>query len=855
MAIAIPEDWSIDPVPSFSSNSDGFESLAAIIIPKNSEPIKLATCYNHPGHHFPMALLQKFKAIQLNAKPVKGIFTGDFNSPHRSFGSRFTNSYGTSLMAGINLHDLTILNDGEPTIFSSITGEPNLLDLALCDRDTSQSVISCCVGPDSGTDHRPVITTLSLQANKEDTTPLKPTLDPRKFRSKIEDLFRDFDPLCFNTTDIDLRIKELEKRFKKAELFATSNKPFHKRILPRYIFQAIKEKKKLSKERDICVDLNRKRHLNHLYNVANKKVKRLISDFDANRVETKLNSLASEKDTTKIWRTVNSFRKSQEETPCPLSPLDRINGRKTENDMERCEVFAEHLTNVHHTPRSPQFSQTWRDQVDSFVSGNSNLFRINETDVMEPELSLITPIILRQIINTTKLSSAPGEDGISYKMLRMCSEMILGKICHILNSCQHFGYFPISWKHAKVVMLPKPGKDPKLPSSYRPISLLSAVGKAFERFLCHQLVQILEGKKALNKFQAGFRKGRNTQEHILRLTQKVLNGFKQKQSTIAVFLDVKSAFDAVWMNGLKFKLQKLDLPKRLLSILCSFLDNRSLQVWIDEVRSSHVPLRAGTPQGSCLSPTLYIIFTNDLPSDDMNGVDPSQYADDIGIWSSAANPAVAENLIQQALFKIEKWCQQWQITLSPEKTKVVHFSKCPTKKSHVLNLKLFGLNLKAYLEADFLGITFDASLTWESQFKKMTEKALSRLNLLRVISGISTTSNPSLMINLYKSLIRSVFEYGSIGFISAKEVHHQKLQQIQNAAIRTCLKVPAFLSINSIHDASGLHPIFTHLKEFASNRFNAMLLTSPIIQQTLDEFRTLKNNVHHPSPLDILNTV
>ena len=153
-------------------------------------------------------------------------------------------------------------------------------------------------------------------------------------------------------------------------------------------------------------------------------------------------------------------------------------------------------------------------------------------------------------------------------------------------------------------MLPKPGRDKKLASNYRPISLLSCLGKIYERFLYAYLMKELVAKNFLNANQAGFTKGRSTQEHLLRLSQSVSNGFKKRNCTLGLFLDVKAAFDAVWKNGLKYKINRIGLTRQMKNILFSFLDNRSLRVCHDGVWSETVELRAGTPQGSCLSPIL-----------------------------------------------------------------------------------------------------------------------------------------------------------------------------------------------------------------------------------------------------------
>ena len=125
-------------------------------------------------------------------------------------------------------------------------------------------------------------------------------------------------------------------------------------------------------------------------------------------------------------------------------------------------------------------------------------------------------------------------------------------------------------------------------------------------------MRILREKKYFSPVQAGYQKGKSSQELLFRLTQDIYNGFKERKCTIGVFLDVQKAFDAVWTNGLKLKIMKIGLPAQLQNILFSFLKDRYLQVNVNDARSNMVNLKAGTPQGSCLSPILYIIYVNDL---------------------------------------------------------------------------------------------------------------------------------------------------------------------------------------------------------------------------------------------------
>ena len=227
--------------------------------------------------------------------------------------------------------------------------------------------------------------------------------------------------------------------------------------------------------------------------------------------------------------------------------------------------------------------------------------------------------------------------------MKRCSDKSLEVLCKLINHCLVKNIFPPKWKFAKVIMLVKPGKDPRTPTGYRPISLISCLGKIYERYVCEHLNQILTEKKYFADVQAGYQKGKSSQEHLFRLAQDVSNGFKQRKCTIGIFLDVHKAFDAVWLNGLKMKIKQIGLPSQLQNILFSFLTDRFLKVNVDGANSNPVRLKAGTPQGSCLSPLLYLIFVNDLTSTvDQKTTSCSQYADDVNLYCRPECNSISE---------------------------------------------------------------------------------------------------------------------------------------------------------------------------------------------------------------------
>ncbi len=137
---------------------------------------------------------------------------------------------------------------------------------------------------------------------------------------------------------------------------------------------------------------------------------------------------------------------------------------------------------------------------------------------------------------------------------------------------------------------------------------------------------------------------------------------------------MEKAFDNVWHNGLRYKIYKLDLPSKLTRWLSDFLVGRVIKVNIDGFHSSEIHPKAGVPQGSVLSPLLFIIYVNDMPDPKHRQSTKSQFADDMGLWAISKNPRIAATLLQKDLDKLARWCARWRIKLNPEKTKCIVFT-------------------------------------------------------------------------------------------------------------------------------------------------------------------------------------
>ena len=155
-------------------------------------------------------------------------------------------------------------------------------------------------------------------------------------------------------------------------------------------------------------------------------------------------------------------------------------------------------------------------------------------------------------------------------------------------------------------MLIKTFKPPSETTSYRPISLLSAIMKRLERVIEKRLRKHLEENGFFCKYQSGFRKSESRNDHLFRLSQTIMESFNRSEHIMAAFLDVEKALDNVWHNELRYKTYQLDLPTKLCRWLSDFLVGRVIQVKIEGFLSPKVYSKAGVPQGSNLSSLLFL---------------------------------------------------------------------------------------------------------------------------------------------------------------------------------------------------------------------------------------------------------
>ncbi|KFM65725.1 RNA-directed DNA polymerase from mobile element jockey, partial [Stegodyphus mimosarum] len=346
---------------------------------------------------------------------------------------------------------------------------------------------------------------------------------------------------------------------------------------------------------------------------------------------------------------------------------------------------------------------------------------------------------------------------------------IICKLISIINACFTHNYFPISWKQAKIFLLPKPGKDSSKPDGYRPISLLSSLGKIYERLILTRLEPYLP---LLPDEQYSFRKNLSTTRQLVRIVEFIGAAFHNKQSVALLMLDVAKAFDRVWHEGLIFKLINMGLQRELILLIYSFLQHRTFYVIQGNEKSNIKPIRSSVPQGSILGPILYLFYISDFPKPNLNHYSLlACYADDtaIAIKSIQAKQAIAK--MQQYLHSVEDWCTNWRVKINATKSQLLILNKSK-KFNNLQDLLLFQEPVPIVSKAKYLGIILNSKLTWSDHIQSVKNKALGIM--IRFLPVIGKYSNLSLRTkrHIYTSCIRPILCYASPAWNTATYYTH-----------------------------------------------------------------------------------
>ena len=409
---------------------------------------------------------------------------------------------------------------------------------------------------------------------------------------------------------------------------------------------------------------------------------------------------------------------------------------------------------------------------------------------------------MERALATLKLTS-PGHDDLHNAMLIHLPYNYQIWALDIINESFTNSSIPSQWKAAIILPIPKPGKPPGEPASFRPISLLPCFGKLAEKLICNRLNFVIEAENAFSPTQGGFRRRMCTMDQVARLENVIRNSLGTRQYCVAIFFDLSHAYDGVWHLGLQSELTRCGIKGKLLRWIKEFLTDRTYKVYYEGEHSNSLSISSGVPQGSILAPTLFNIMMSNIPH--VQHVNVAEYADDIVVYCSDIDYGRVTYLIQLQVTILNKWLKEWGFKLNEQKTKGMVFSLRPYDEP---NINIEGTPITFVNNYKYLGMNLDQPrLSWAGHIKSLIERCLPRVNILRAVSNHHWGADRVTLLQLYKSLIRSIMDYGSIFYMSASKTNLDKLNKIQNICLRTAIGARKTSPIISLEVESNISPL------------------------------------------------
>ena len=697
------------------------------------------------------------------------IIVGDFNAKNQLWGSMQNDRHGDKMEELIGT-DMVVLNDGTGTRINN-DGSRSHLDLSIASKDLSAKCNWYVMEDSWNSDHLPTITTIF-------ETPEIETNNRQQFDFN-KGSWALFDEICrqeINSSllhpQIDIASENITEAILKAARGSIPMKKLGRAKMVPYwneaCSNAIKEKrraqKKMERSKDLmdCIEYRRRKAI----------AQRTIKDAEKEHWQEYCSSINKETKLAEVWRRVKGMNGGGK-AKSTIPTLKHDQGSYISN-QDKADAFSRHFAQ---SSSSENHEQAFLQKKKSMKLKATPPDHLSTNPINDP-FSLFE---LQHAISQSKKNSSPGEDGISYEIIQKLPKPSQIVLLELYNRMWSQGEIPGKWKHSIVFPIHKPGKDATKVDSYRPIALTDALCKINERLIASRLSWFMESSKLFNTNQAGFRKNKSCIDQIMRLQSDIENALNQNKYTVGIFLDFSKAYDMLWIDGLLHKMIQLGIGGNAFRWIKSFLTQRTFQVKIGDAMSETRTIENGTPQGSVISPLLFLIMINDLPTT-TNGVSMAIFADDTSMWKTGWRLDEVIRHIQVNLDKVREWCNTWGFILSKEKTVPIIFTHRYPASPTKLTIDKVKLDWKK--EVKFLGLIFDSRLTWNKHIDYVAKRCTQRLNLMKCMSGQRWGANKQSLVHTYIAMIRSIIDYGASAYFTAHPSRLARLNSIQCQALR-----------------------------------------------------------------------
>ena len=491
-------------------------------------------------------------------------------------------------------------------------------------------------------------------------------------------------------------------------------------------------------------------------------------------------------DSHKLWRLIHSIlNKTSRKGDC-IKAINK-DGVPRYDPATITDELCKHFSSIGETfanniPPSSKEISTYLDRIPQY---KQSIF-LDPTSITE----------ITEIINELIPKNSSGYDNLSNKLIKKLLPSLVEPLTIIFNKSLSEGVFPEAMKRADVVLLYK-AKDHYETDNYRPISLLLTISKILEKIMYKRTYGFLELSGQIYKSQYGFRTAHSCENAISELVSEIIKGKQDAMYTLAVFLDLSKAFDSLEHEVLLKKLYKYVIRGVAYSWFESYLTGRQMRVKYNIASSGkteysrYMKISYGTPQGSCLGPLIFLIFTNDLHRHLVYS-SSILFADDTTLYKTHRNLVYLKWCLEEDLCTLSDWFASNKLTLNLGKTVCILFQQNNSKKD--IELRINDMVIHNQKETKFLGMWLDQSLNWHSHVQKLILKIKRNKYLLNNGKHLMDLNTKKLV---YYSHIASHIQYGLLLWgNNVNKEQLSKLQKLQTKYLELVYKKQANTNLN-----------------------------------------------------------
>jgi hypothetical protein len=625
--------------------------------------------------------------------------------------------------------------------------------------------ISYSIEANSLSDHE--LTIASVKTNVEDKVSMK-----NKYSYKTNyDLLRNIVESKINNRSIE-SIDELIEILQFAKSSSTKKSMIRCRN-NEWITPAIFEKMKLRKKAyDVYKkdpnNLTKKSKYLQIKKLVEKLIKETKSKFVCNNIEKAGNN------SRKVWKVIKNTlnNKSVDDMQSNLIPcVINKEGVKTNSPAQTANAINDFFNNIGESIVQNIKKNSSARNPQSITFNNRTLF-----------LSPVSEEEIYDIIMGLNKNATPGIDQITVRDLQELVYIIIGPITNLINKCLTDGVFPDILKKAFIIPLHKQGSKEEC-GNYRPISILSALSKVYEKVINRKIRSFIEKTIGFDKNQYGFLDKSGTESAITATLNQIHDALDEGYYVGGVFIDLTKAFDVVNHYKLLTRLDELGIRGVSNDLLKSYLHNRTQRVRIDGTYSEELVIKTGVPQGSLLGPLLYLLFIMNIPRQEITS-NYNIYADDTNLIAKAKTMAELENTLNRDLKILSDWLDSIELCINIKKTNYMIFM-VPNKKYENIKLKIKETVIERVGCIKYLGIFIDEFLKWDKQVKKIKKTVIPVVMAIKRAGGFP--SNAAKMI--YNGFILSKIRYNICSWSHCAKFHTEQIGKVMNKSLKTLYKM------------------------------------------------------------------